>query len=119
MKSKVTKKMIGKLFNQQAAFQKRITQINLPDDNIVWSSYHILALQEEIGEVLKADKRWKTHRNIAYDPKNKLEEISDCFITLINVALFSGFGSQDIYNAIESKIKRNIERLNSDEEQQR
>jgi len=117
--------MIGKkngltnIFNQQAAFQKLITSIDLPSDNVVWSSYHILGLQEEIGEVLKADKRWKTHRNAAYDPENKLDEIVDCFITLVNIALFSGFGSQEIYSAIENKIKENVERLDdSDGEQQ-
>jgi len=100
------------IFKKQAEFQKQlIPDIELPKDDIIWSSYHMQALMEEVGEVLKADKRWKTHRNSHYDPQNKLEEIADVIITTINIALFSGFSGKDVYTAIIKKINKNLECL--------
>jgi NTP pyrophosphatase (non-canonical NTP hydrolase) len=98
------------LFNQQQQYQKLITGEITPQDNVKWFSYHIQAIQEEIGEVLKADKRWKTHRNAHYDKANKLEELADLFITAINIALFSGFGHQEIEQAIINKINENTQK---------
>lgn len=77
----------------------------LPIDDPKLSSYHIQQLVSEIGEVLEADKRWKNFRNDAYDKDAKLDEIADCFIVLMNVAMFSGFDSVDIYDAICNKIE--------------
>jgi len=100
------------VFEKQAEFQKELLpQIELPKDDITWSSYHIQGLMEEVGEVLKADKRWKTHRNCNYDPDNKLEEIADVMISAINIALFSGFTGSDVYTAIIKKINKNLGRL--------
>lgn len=76
----------------------------LPIDDPKLSSYHIQQLVSEIGEVLEADKRWKNFRNDAYDKDAKLDEIADCFIVLMNIAMFSGFDSVDIYDAICNKI---------------
>ena len=76
----------------------------VPIDNVSLSSYHIQQLISEIGEVLEADKRWKSHRNDKYDKDNKLEEIADCFIVLMNVAMFSGFDGDDLTDMIEKKL---------------
>ena len=75
-----------------------------PIDDVSLSSYHIQQLISEIGEVLEADKRWKSHRNDKYDKDNKLEEIADCFIVLMNVAMFSGFDGDDLTDMIEKKL---------------
>ena len=77
----------------------------LPIDDPKLSSYHIQQLVSEIGEVLEADKRWKNFRNDAYDKDAKLDEIADCFIVLMNIAMFSGFDSTDIYDAVCNKIE--------------
>ena len=77
----------------------------LPVDDPKLSSYHIQQLISEIGEVLEADKRWKNFRNDAYDKYAKLDEIADCFIVLMNIAMFSGFDSKDVYMAICNKIE--------------
>lgn len=96
------------IFFNQTVFQARVTKINgLPIDNIGWFSYHMQAMQEELGEVLKADKRWKTHRNTAFDPENKAEELADVFITAINLAIFSGIDAQMMLNAITYKQAEN------------
>jgi hypothetical protein len=81
---------MGAIFAKQALFQCRVTGMRLPKDDVRWFSYHMQAMMEELGEVLKADKRWKTHRNGYYCPEEKLDELSDVAITLVNMALFSG-----------------------------
>ena len=77
----------------------------LPADNISLSSYHIQQLMSEIGEVLEADKRWKNIRNDKYDYNHKLEEIADCFIVLMNVAIFSGANADELESTIINKLK--------------
>ncbi len=58
----------------------------------------------EIGEVLNADKRWKNFRNDKYDRKAKVEELADCFIVLMNVAMFSGVDAVELGDAIDEKL---------------
>lgn len=99
------------LFEMQKGFQKNITGIVTPSDNVMWFAYHIAAMVEELGEVLKADKRWKTHRNVRYDRNEKKDEIADMFITAMNIALFSGLDWDDVYLAVANKILQNLEKL--------
>ena len=106
------KNSLHEIFAKQIKFQQLVTgEAHLPQDNIEWASYHVLGLVEEVGEVLKADKRWKTHRNSHYDKRNKLEELADIFITSTNIALFSGFSADDIYKATLEKIEVNTSKL--------
>lgn len=77
---------------------------SLPLDFPPLCSYHIQQLMSEIGEVLDADKRWKNFRNTKYEPDAKLEEVADCFIVLMNVAMFSGFTGEQLAKAIADKI---------------
>lgn len=98
------------LFEAQRQFQINVTG-KPPKDDTRWFQYHVTAMSEEIGEVLKADKRWKTHRNAFYDKENKLEEIADIFITAINISMFSGFDSETILSAIAAKISENSKKL--------
>lgn len=116
------------LYNQQAKFQERVESsvkiggkdVQLPVDNPEMFQYHMTQLTEELGEVLKSDKRWKTHRNNAFDPENKLDELADCFIVLLNITMWSGFTYSDISNQIDQKIRINNarldERMNNSEE---
>lgn len=83
----------------------------VPVDDTKLMSYHIQQLVSEIGEVLEADKRWKNFRNRKYDKGAKLEEIADCFIVLMNVAMFSGFDSAELSEAIAKKLNEVWERL--------
>jgi NTP pyrophosphatase (non-canonical NTP hydrolase) len=80
-------------------------QRDLPIDHPQLASYHIQQLISEIGEVLEVDKRWKNFRNAKYSKNDKLEELADCFIVLMNIVMFSGFSSTELYNAIYSKIE--------------
>ena len=111
------------LFNRQKANQIRMLQAGMydefkskstktvPVDDIKLMSYHVQQLMSEIGEVLSADKRWKNFRNVVYDADGKLEEIADCFIVLMNVAMFSGFDDEQIANAIKNKISEVGQRI--------
>ena len=83
----------------------------LPVDDVEWFKYHMMALSEEAGEILQGDKRWKTHRNQRYERTEKLEELADAFITLMNVGIYSGFDAEEITGAIMSKVAKNLDRL--------
>ena len=89
-------------------------QRDLPIDHPQLASYHIQQLVSEIGEVLEADKRWKNIRNNKYDKGNKLDEISDCFIVLMNIAMYSGFDGDELYNAINKKLDIVAERISKE-----
>ena len=78
--------------------------VSLPHDSVQLCSYHIQQLVSEIGEVLDADKRWKNFRNEKYDPDAKLDEIADCMIVLMNIAIFSGFNATDVMSAVNTKL---------------
>lgn len=77
---------------------------SLPYDSVQLCSYHVQQLVSEIGEVLDADKRWKNFRNEKYDPDAKLDEIADCIIVLMNIAIFSGFNATDVMSAVNAKL---------------
>lgn len=85
-------------------FKQDVTK-SVPCDDVSLSSYHIQQLISEIGEVLECDKRWKNYRNDKFDKDAKLEELADCFIELLNIAMFSDFGAKELSQAIENKIK--------------
>lgn len=112
------------LFNSQIEFQKLVLQKKpynvqdeikeLPCDSVQIASYHLQAMAEEFGELVKSDKRWKNYRNTHYDIENKLEELADCFITLMNIAIYSNIDAETLYCKIKEKILTNTERLTGD-----
>lgn len=103
---------ISELFQKQIGFQELIVNHPfLPVDDPKWYSYHVLAMMEELGEILKADKRWKTHRNERFEPEEKLDEIADVFITIMNICIFSNIDSKTLLQAVSNKINSNIEKL--------
>lgn len=104
-------------FFNQISFQEEVTGATCPCDNLPQFSYHVQAMVEELGEVMKADKRWKTHRNQRYDASEKLDEIADVFITAMNIAIHSGFGPETIEEAIAKKIDENFIRLSKIEKE--
>ena len=96
-------------FSDNPAIDGEFTELPLDDPKLC--SYHIQQLVSEIGEVLEADKRWKNFRNSAYDRDAKRDEIADCFIVLMNIAMFSGFDAADMYYAISKKIEEVSKRI--------
>lgn len=101
----------AQLFNQKLFFIKGAYDNfkseetkDVPCDDIKLASYHIQQLVSEIGEVLESDKRWKNYRNDKYDREHKLEELADCFIVLINLAIFSDFHAEELTDAVLNKI---------------
>lgn len=112
---------LQRLYNMQIEFQNKILErqsgengkptIALPQDDVPWFSYHIQAMVEELGEVMKADKRWKTHRNDRFEFDEKVDEIVDVFITVMNIAIFSGISGDQLVNEIVAKIQENTLKL--------
>ena len=109
------------IYKKQIEFQKEVCKkapyefavLNVPEDNVKAFSFHIQQLMSEIGEVLNADKRWKNFRNKKLDKENKKEEIADCFIVLMNVAIFSGLSPQELEETIINKMDENAKRVQS------
>ena len=107
---------LQQLFNTQLVIQDKLIQkgvydrykdeltATVPVDDVGLASYHVQQLMSEIGEVLDADKRWKSHRNDKFDKNAKLEELADCFVVLMNIVMFSGFDGNDLANAIQQKL---------------
>ena len=119
MKMSGKNKTLEECYDEQVKFQKEVAKKygynvdvkNIPEDNIEVAKYHMLALLEEAGELVKSDKRWKNYRNTYYDKQNKLEELSDCIITLFNVAMFSGISGKELAEALETKMNENYNRI--------
>lgn len=82
-----------------------------PTDDVKLASYHVQQLMSEIGEVLDADKRWKNFRNDKCDMEAKTEELADCFIVLMNIAMFSGVDGRKMEETIEKKLRIVSERI--------
>lgn len=107
------------IYNKQIEFQKAVIKkypydfavLDIPEDNVMACSQHVQHLISEIGEVLAADKRWKNYRNSKCDLENKKEEIADCFIVLMNIAIYSGLSAKEAEEAILKKIDKNFERM--------
>lgn len=106
------------LYDAQARFQQLIDGGTIPRDDPEMLAHHLLGLVTEVGEVAQADKRWKKNkRNGYYDYNEKLEEIADCFIFLLNICIYSSISPDELKMAVVKKIDKNRSRyLNSKEE---
>lgn len=80
-------------------------ELKLPQDDIGLFSYHIQQLVSEIGELLHSDKRWKSFRNEGSQSfEDKVSEIADIYIVLLNIAIFSGLSAEKLYEGINKKL---------------
>ena len=103
---------LQELFKKQIVFQKLLGN-EVPADNPEMLAHHMLGLVSELGEVAQADKRWKLNkRNTHYDRNNKVEEIADVLIFLMNICLYSDISAEELLGATDKKIDVNIERYN-------
>ena len=101
------------LFNKQIIFQSIINDDNpndYPCDDVQRYSANALLMVEELGELLKEDKRWRTFRGEDYNEKNKEAELADIFIVFMNLCLFSQVDSETLINAVENKMDKNMRR---------
>lgn len=100
------------LFEKQIDFQKLLGN-EVPIDNPEMLAHHMLGLVSELGEVAQADKRWKLNkRNTHYDRNNKVEEIADVLIFLINICLYSDISAEELLETADKKIDVNTGRYN-------
>lgn len=124
MNGKTNNLTLNDLFVQQMMNQDKMLQDGMyddykmsstecvPVDDVRLASYHVQHLVSEIGEVLDADKRWKNFRNEKYDKDAKIEELADCFIVLMNVAMYSGINGREMTEAIKEKLDKVSKRIN-------
>lgn len=105
---------INQVYDKQIYFQKLLAKNDeqkLPADDVVKFQYHVTAIVEELGEVLKADKRWKTHRNETFLREEKEEELADVFLTVLNLLIFSGINIDEFLSQVWKKQSANIEKF--------
>lgn len=91
----------------------RYSKNPFPIDDVDLYRYQMLQLMSELGEILEADKRWKNFRNNKYDKDAKVDEIADCFIVLLNIAMFSEMDADYLFNKIMEKIEVVSDRIHS------
>ena len=109
---------LGKLFELQKKLQARYYNDidELPKEMPEKIPMQITSLVAELGEILEENQKWKSWRkkvpSVNYE--NLLVEVVDAFHFLINIALFLGFDSNDVYNKFIEKNKENNERQNRD-----
>lgn len=107
------------IYKEQIKFQDKVKDSydfevgDLPSDIVQGFSYNIQHLVSEVGEVLEADKRWKSMRKSKYDRQAKIQEICDCFIVLMNVAIYSGVEPEELETELLYKLAVNRTRLES------
>jgi NTP pyrophosphatase (non-canonical NTP hydrolase) len=101
------------IFEKQKVFQQ-IIEKQFPSDHPDKFVDHIANMVEELGELLKADKRHKAYRNNYYNREEKLKELADVFIENMNLAIWSGFTAEDVLDAVESKIDENYKRAKAE-----
>lgn len=106
-------KGIKKIFANQVQFQRKLNDLDiLPRDIPELFANSLLLMVEEIGEVLKEDKRWKSNfRSGKYDEENKIEELTDIFIVMMNLLIFSGLSIKEFMKEVEKKQVVNFERM--------
>ena len=106
---------LNSLFERQAIFQSLINEDDYsgdyPRDDVENYSANALLMVEDIGELLKTDKRWRTFRGGNHDEVNKSSEIADIAIVLTNICLYSGMTADDLVKAMSDKIDVNMMRL--------
>ena len=90
--------------------------VSLPADSPTMFSYQLQGEISELGEVLEADKRWKNMRNAHYDREQKLEELADCFIYLMNMCMWSGYSFDDVQGAVAEKVQTVRDRIRREEQ---
>jgi len=103
---------LGTLFELQKVFQRRVYGVDLPCELPEKLPMQVTALIAEIGEILELNQKWKSWKKnpAEYNRKEMLFEIVDAFHFLINIALFSGFDADKIFDAFLNKNKINHER---------
>jgi NTP pyrophosphatase (non-canonical NTP hydrolase) len=100
------------VFEKQVSFQQMLTGLqDLPADNLQEFVKSIELMQEEIGEVLREDKRWKAFRNKTYDMGRKLDEMADMFIVMMNIMIYSGVTMDQMLDVVSKKIDENTNRV--------
>lgn len=107
-------KELKSLFERQKIFQSILNDDDpneYPRDDVQLFSTSTLLAVEEIGELLKADKRWRSFRGDKFDSINKSEEMADIFIVFMNILMYSGMSIDDLMDAVSEKIDINMSRV--------
>jgi NTP pyrophosphatase (non-canonical NTP hydrolase) len=82
------------------------------DEKVAYTKEMVLYLHKELGEVLDAVGNYRMHKTKREDPKVKEipEEVADCFIFVLNLALTHGLTAEDLLDIVVAKQAKNFRR---------
>lgn len=117
--------MIDKLeyiFECQRDLQAKLLGVKLPADNPRLIAPYALGIVSEIGEVLQADKRWKTEMSRTggdenyHNSEEVLGELTDCMLYFVNLVLACNIDQDKLFESfisVQNKVRRrnNIEEV--------
>lgn len=81
-------------------------------EKIAYTKEMILYLHQELSEVIDAVGNYKMHKTKTDNPKTKEipEEIADCFIFVLNLALTHGITAEQFLDVASKKQEKNFKR---------
>lgn len=103
------------MFICQKNLQKSLLGVKLPKDSPELIAPYALGLVSEIGEVLQANKRWKsgmskTGGDDQYcNQKEVTSELTDCLLYFINLCLACNIDYEDLFESfigVQNKVRK-------------
>ncbi len=105
---------LAELFSMQKLFQQKLHGHRI-EKGLFYPlriPIQVTAIVAELGEILESYQGWKDWRSKIpeVDKEHLLEEIVDLWHFVINLTLYLGFDSDDLYRKYLEKHKENYER---------
>ena len=103
---------LQKMFDKQKEFQKRLSNVTLPERRPDLIPMQITGLVSELGEVLGEYKEWKNWKKNfkPVDNRQLLDEVADVWTFLINITLCLGIDAEELYAGFINKNNVNNKR---------
>lgn len=104
-KSSADQDRLKVMFEAQKAFQKHVSDVDLPAVHPGMVIVQTVAMIAELGEVLREYEEWKPWKKNPrpFNPAKLREEIADLWHFIINLTLALGMDAQDLFEAFTSK----------------
>ncbi len=103
------------MFMCQRDLQKQLLGADLPGDRPDLISPYALGLVSEIGEVLQADKRWKSGMSKTggdekyHNHEEVLGELTDCLLFFINLTMSCNISDEELFQSfidVQNKVRK-------------
>jgi len=96
---------------RQVEFQRTLLGGREPERDEKLLAEQFILMNEEIGELISADKSWRGEYKNYREHGIAKEELADCFIVLMNIAIYSGICIKELGPIIREKQEKNMSRF--------